>query len=608
MLHADDPAAERRPKAPPEWALRQRQLVAAMDEASVRFQERYTRPDGSLVWRERWPGMDGSDDGYESFGNWPLYYALGGRADLKERSAYLWEAITRQFTAYGQIHDEFDGYYDWMHHGEGYFSFYCFGLSDPGEPIHCERARRFASLYMKDEGPRSNWDATNRRLRSPLTGSRGPRYETTFEDWSTHRWILSNYPVPFEDLDAPTRQSPFHPEPETRVADWEDDAVFAKILKALNDRQMRADVPLNLAATSLMTHAYLFTGEEAYRGWVLDYLEAWAERIERNGGWCPDNIGQSGEIGETMGGKWWGGYYGWRWPHGANSIIEPLTIAASNALLLTGDYRYLEIPRGQIRRLLELGREEKGRLLVPTRRCDSGWGSYRPLSANWLCYLWYFSQAEEDAALIDRVPQSRTEWLEARPGRGKGDDIHFAPWMAYLRGGNFGYPNEILRVQYEEVARRMEKLRRDDGDPATWDVHHWQQINPVHTEALSQLACGGPQAIYHGGLWHARFRYFDADAGRPGLPPDVAALCESMDATRARMRFVNLNPTRERRLEALAGAYGEHRFVSASALEEEPERLALAGASRLELSLRPGDEVELEVEMERYCRRPSYAV
>ena len=38
-----------------------------------------------------------------------------------------------------------------------------------------------------------------------------------------------------------------------------------------------------------------------------------------------------------MGGKWWGGYYGWRWPHGFMSIIQPLTIAAMNAVLLTGD-------------------------------------------------------------------------------------------------------------------------------------------------------------------------------------------------------------------------------------------------------------------------------
>ena len=53
--------------------------------------------------------------------------------------------------------------------------------------------------------------------------------------------------------------------------------------------------------------------------WVLDYLEAWAERIAANDGLCPDNVGPNGRIGELMGGKWWGGYYGWRWPHGVMS-------------------------------------------------------------------------------------------------------------------------------------------------------------------------------------------------------------------------------------------------------------------------------------------------
>ena len=62
--------------APPAWALAQRHLIAAMNQAAPVFQARYTRPDGSFVWRQTWPGMDGSDDGYESYHNWPLLYAL----------------------------------------------------------------------------------------------------------------------------------------------------------------------------------------------------------------------------------------------------------------------------------------------------------------------------------------------------------------------------------------------------------------------------------------------------------------------------------------------------------------------------------------------------
>ena len=134
----------------PDWALRQRQLIDVMNEAAPVYQERYTRKDGSFIWRDEWPGMDGSDDGYESYHNWPLFYALGGSADIHERSRFLWDAVTRQFTAYGQIYQEFDAYYDWMHHGESSIYFYYFGLADPRRAIDRARALRFAGLYAGD--------------------------------------------------------------------------------------------------------------------------------------------------------------------------------------------------------------------------------------------------------------------------------------------------------------------------------------------------------------------------------------------------------------------------------------------------------------------------
>ena len=43
-------------------------------------------------------------------------------------------------------------------------------------------------------------------------------------------------------------------------------------------------------------HAFLLTGRAEYRQWVLDYVEAWAERIRANDGICPDNVGLGGRI------------------------------------------------------------------------------------------------------------------------------------------------------------------------------------------------------------------------------------------------------------------------------------------------------------------------
>ena len=52
---------------PPNWAVRQRELMALMDRAALPFVQHSTRPDGTLVFRSEWTSMDGTDNGYESF-------------------------------------------------------------------------------------------------------------------------------------------------------------------------------------------------------------------------------------------------------------------------------------------------------------------------------------------------------------------------------------------------------------------------------------------------------------------------------------------------------------------------------------------------------------
>ena len=588
----------------PTWATQQRHLIDVMNAAAPRFQARYTRADGSYIWRDEWPGMDGSDDGYESYHNWPLFYALGGNADIHERSRFLWDAVTRQFTAYGQIYQEFDAHYDWMHHGESSIYLYYFGLADPNRSIDRARAIRFANFYAGEQA--INWNSQQRMIRSPINGSKGPHYQNSWDDWSTHRWVLANYPVPFDDLKVPTEMKPWILGEVVPKADWNDDAVYAKILEALNKHQMQCDVPLNLASTSLVANAYLYTGYDGYRTWVLDYLEAWADRIKANDGLCPDNVGPNGIIGETMDGKWWGGYYGWRWPHGFMTIIEPLTIAAMNAVLLTGDFGYLDIPRSQIDYLVNLGKEENGQLVVPHRHTDLGWASYRPLEPKYFNHLWYLSQSEGDRRAIEQFPQVHTTWLDVASGRGKGDDIHFGPWYCYLDGRKPDYPNRILDTQYAEVLRRMDMMRHDDGDPQEWDIHHWQDINPVHTEALLQLTCGGPQTIYHGGLLHVRLRYFDPEARRPGLPPDLAALVSSLDDSNITVQLVNMSPVDERSLIVQAGAFGEHQILTVQNLTSESDEIIDVNDRHFKVVLPPGRTISLKLSQRRYCNQPSF--
>ena len=113
----------------------------------------------------------------------------------------------------------------------------------------------------------------------------------------------------------------------------------------MNERTTRGDIPLNMNASGQITHAYMYSGDESLKNWVTEYLSVWHERAKANGGVTPDNVGLSGEIGEYNEGKWWGDHYGWRWPHGFFTIIEPILNICLNAYLITGDESQLTMAR-----------------------------------------------------------------------------------------------------------------------------------------------------------------------------------------------------------------------------------------------------------------------
>ena len=577
--------------APPEWALWERQLLDHLYPAALEFVRTYTREDGTLIWRDEWPGMDGSDDGYESYYNFPLYYALGGPKEINALSRRLWEAVTKQFTRYGQVHNEFDGYYDWMHHGEAYTNFYFFGLADPTDAKFRERSLRFAGMYLGEDPAAPNYDAQRKLIRSPITGSRGPRFVNSAEDWVTHRDVLANYPLPYSDI------------PNVTSSDaWIDDARFPFILQTMNQRMMRGDVPLNLTATSLMLNAYMYSGDAKYRRWIEEYVTAWTERMRANDGILPDNVGLEGKIGENMDGKWWGGYYGWRWPHGLFNQLESTLIGGTNAYLVSGDPKYLELPRSVLELVERHKRVEPGQVMVPHRYGDQGWYDYRPLKSAHPAYLWYISQDPRDERLLRSltagVPLDTLAYHKS-----KGDWEHVAAWLGFVAGRNPDYPLQILRACYAESLERLQRIRQDTTDPAKRNVHHWQQRNPVVLEGLVQLMLGAPNHVYHGGLLHCRLFYFDPQRQRPGLPPDVAALVDTVAPNRVSVQLVNLHPTESRQVILQAGAFGEHRFTS---VRQQQEATRVDGKI-LRVCLSPGASGRLEIGMDRYVQRPSYA-
>jgi hypothetical protein len=582
---------------PPAWAVKQRQLISMASAAAEPFVAKYTRPDGTLIWRDKWPGMDGSDDPYEGFSSFPLLYSLGGVPALNDKARRQWDAITRQFTAYGQIHNEFDAYYDWMHHGEGYQIIYYFGLADPYNEKDRSRAVKFAAMYMGQDPEAPNYDPALRLIRSPLNGGRGPRLETTAEDWCTHRSVYDLYLAPYEDIPGYSTAS----DPMTKLK-WTDDEIFGRILKLINERMTRGDVPLNLASTGLVTSAFLYTGDEKYRRWVLDYFEAWWERTRRNGGIIPDNVGLSGKIGEYNGGKWWGGYYGYRWSHGWRTIMEATLGAAANCVLLTGDMKYLDLPRSQLDLIWNLGRRQDGVFVVPHRYGDGGWFDYRKPETRFHILLYHLSQTAEDLARLKSF-DGRAAWPDAKGAFGKGPIMYNSiPWKAWLFGENPGYPEQSLDETMAQIDKRLTEIERDDlADAPSWDVHHWQKRDPVIPGPLSQQMMGADW-LYHGCLIHARLRWFDAATRRPGVPDGVAALIESVTPDSTTVSVVN-TADEVRTAIVQGGAYGEHQFTQVSVAGGAPVQV---DSQTFELELKPRTQARMSLGMKRFARIPTY--
>ena len=70
--------------AAPEWAKLEREIIAQLNEVAPEFVARYTRSDGSIIWRDEWPSMDGSDDPYEAFMYLALFYTTGGSEEITD--------------------------------------------------------------------------------------------------------------------------------------------------------------------------------------------------------------------------------------------------------------------------------------------------------------------------------------------------------------------------------------------------------------------------------------------------------------------------------------------------------------------------------------------
>ncbi len=566
------------PMPAPHWALLERELLRVEAQACEAFYAKYFDERGYLQCVPRWGGDDGPDDAAENQLNWTVLHALGADDIVLDLFKQGWDGHLRQYTEAktvdvpmareGMYYKEFPVMFDWMHNGEGFAAFFLQGLSDPYDERFQERTRRFIGFYMGEDPQADNFDPEHRIIKSMFNGSRGPLLrKATALDWAGDPIDVSGFRL-------------LHQE-----------ASYEGMLEHFKDyNDVVGDHPLNLCTTVLALNAYMFSGEEKYRDWMVDYTDAWVERTEANNGLIPTNIGLDGTIGGACDGKWYGGVYGWAFtvkvPDSDRLASRPQFQARAhygfgNALLLTGEQRYVDVWRGVIDRMNEGAKEIDGRTMYPRMYGDEGWYEFQaePINPGALeVYTWSMDRKD-----LERVSGN--------------------PWIAYLEGNDPNFPVTALEQDLVSVREKMERMRNDESTPDTRLSDVMNGINPAVTQGLTQLMLGGLPTGRVGSLLHCRLRYFDPDLRRAGVPEDVAALVEKMSADSVTVQLVNLNPVEPRRVVVQGGAYGEHRFESAEADGETTQ----IGDSHFTVSLAPGCGSRLVIQMDRYANTPTLA-
>jgi hypothetical protein len=564
------------PMPAPRWALLERQLLAENGPPAREFFRKYYDERGSLQVFLRWGANDGPDDAFENFNRWPELHALGADDEILRMMLTGLDGMIRQYSEAkttevpagrgGMYVKEYSAQSDWMHHGEGLQLFNRLALSAPAAPRYVERTRRFAGLYMGEDPDAPNYDASQKLIRSMMNGSIGPMLgKATALDWAGDPFDTAGFVA-------------LHGESSY--------AQFLEHYKEYTD--VVGDHFLNLAATTLPTNAYLLTGEAKYRRWLVDYMDAWLARMRQNGGIIPSFVDLDGGIGGAEN-RWWGNAYGWGF-----SPVNPVTgrrenrnripwalAGFSNALLVTGDTKYVDAWRSMIDAVNSHARTTGGGSEYPSMHGASGWYGWQaqPWSVGAL-EVWYWSMRPADRARV------------------KGN-----PWVDFLEGNSPGYPEAALQRDLESIPKKVALMRADQTRPEQRLADNMLDLNPAATESLLRLMLGALIPGRDGGLLNARLRYFDPDRRRAGIPEDVGALVSELSDRGAVLTLVNVSADRSRTVVVQAGGYGEHQFESVDA----NGRTVRVNDRVLTVRLAPGAGATLRLAMRRYVNTPTAA-
>lgn len=569
----------------PAWALKERELIDLNEKIAELFAKAFVLPNGYMdVQYIHGGGVQAPDDLFECIYKFPLLYSLGADDRSWDVWRKVWDGSIKQLTEQGLFVNEFSKYCDWHHNGEHYEGFWLAGLCKPDDPELRRQALKFTGFYDGTNPAVPNYDPDKKIIRSILHGGAGPVLHATVKDWD-------------ERVPAPSFWK-----------DW---------------LECGHDGPVNLVVTCFGTNAFMLTGDKSHRKVVLEYIDAWEDRTRKNNGIIPSIVRLDGTVPE----EWWGGVLGWNFEFGGLfQVTEGTRASCWNALLMTGKKSYFDqmrilsdtiwnnrkdiVVNGAIQKNCiprYFGKKTSSQDLSNNQENTgkAGWYGYitKPYDGvypSMLANLYLATMREDDRdRILDRVQPGILMAGHAEFHEG-GYEME---WIKWLTGRNDGWPehelDRCIRNSKKDIVSLENEIRSGTGKkrPSATQVGWCGPLVNVMT--------GGIMPLWHGQLLYSRFRYFDPERKRPGIPEDCAAMVDNMTDSTATLILVNLNTEEKRTILIQTGAYAEHKCLS---VEKENRTAVPVNGSLFTVELAPGCGQRLIVQMKRFVNEPTLSL
>ena len=180
----------------------------------------------------------------------------------------------------GMYYKEFIVQSDWMHHGEGLQLFNRMGLSIP-DRSEVPGARAALRRVLHGRGSRGA-ELRPGAQDHPQHGERQPRADAAEGDRRSTGSAIRSTSTDSTPCTANRRSS----------SSWRTTQEYGDVV---------GDHFLNLVATTLPMNAYLLAGEPKYKKWIVEYMDAWLDRMKQNDGIIPSFVDLDGRIGGPEG-------------------------------------------------------------------------------------------------------------------------------------------------------------------------------------------------------------------------------------------------------------------------------------------------------------------